>query len=312
MSEAQEKDNGAIRKIIKKKGGHGGHHGGAWKVAYADFVTAMMALFIVLWIVSQSRSTKEAIAGYFKDPSNFSKGGSPGGLQNKGSLGMLSKGGDPVVVARQPSESTPSDASEETQKPLGDKEQDRIHLEEAAEQFRQVIQRVPTLQALQGQIRIEITPEGLRVQLIEGNRDSFFDLGSSRLKPVTRQLLAAIVHEVSALPNQVIVEGHTDARPYSGSARQDYSNWELSTDRANSARRAMEEAGLRRNQISRVIGYADQHLFNPTDPFDTANRRISILVQYLTVPTQAGASSTGSKMGLPIEPVITGKLTGKG
>ncbi len=248
-------------------------------MAYADFVTAMMALFIVLWIVGQSKSVKEAVAGYFKDPSNFSKGGSPGGLQSKGSMGLLSKGGDPVVVARQASQSLAHEELEDTKKPLGDKEQDRTHLEEAAEQFRQVIQRVPTLQALQGQIRIEITNEGLRVQLIEGNRDSFFDLGSSRLKPVTRQLLAAIAHEVSKLPNQVIVEGHTDARPYSGNTRRDYSNWELSTDRANSARRAMEETGLRRNQVDRVIGYAAQHLYNPTDPLDTVNRRISILVR---------------------------------
>lgn len=307
MSEAPEKDNGGVRKIVKKRGGHGGHHGGAWKVAYADFVTAMMALFIVLWIVGQSKSTKEAVAGYFKDPSNFSKGGSPGGLQSKGSMGLLSKGGDPVVVAQQASNTIPQEESEAIPQPPGGKEQDRVHLEEAAEQFRQAIQRIPTLQALQGQIRIEITNEGLRVQLIEGNRDSFFDLGSSRLKPVTRQLLAAIAHEVSKLPNQVVVEGHTDARPYSGNTRRDYSNWELSTDRANSARRTMEEAGLRRNQVSRVIGYADQHLFNPTDPLDTANRRISILVRYLASPTEASAPSAGLRTGLPADPATKGK-----
>ncbi|HWR21577.1 MAG TPA: flagellar motor protein MotB [Verrucomicrobiae bacterium] len=307
MSEAPEQDNGGVRKIIKKRGGHGGHHGGAWKVAYADFVTAMMALFIVLWIVGQSKSTKEAIAGYFKDPSNFSKGGSPGGLQSKGSMGLLSKGGDPVMVAQQASDTIPHEELEAIQKSPEDKEQDRVHLEEAAEQFRQVIQRVPTLQALQGQIRIEITSEGLRVQLIEGNRDSFFDLGSSRLKPVTRQLLAAIAHEVSKLPNQVVVEGHTDARPYSGNTGRDYSNWELSTDRANSARRTMEEAGLRRNQVSRVIGYANQHLFNPTDPLDMANRRISILVPYLAAPAEASAPSTGLRTGLPADPATKGK-----
>ncbi|CBE68823.1 MAG: flagellar motor protein MotB [Candidatus Methylomirabilis oxygeniifera] len=307
MSEETEKNDNRPRKIVKKKGGHGGHHGGAWKVAYADFVTAMMALFIVLWIVGQSKSTKEAIAGYFKDPSNFSKGGSPGGLQSKGSIGVLSKGGDPVVVAQQASQTMSPEGSEDTQKSPEDKEQDRIHLEEAAEQFRQVIQRVPTLQALQGQIRIEITSEGLRVQLIEGNRDSFFDLGSSRLKPVTRQLLAAIAHEVAKLPNQVVVEGHTDARPYSGNTGRDYSNWELSTDRANSARRTMEEVGLRRNQVSRVIGYADQHLFNPTDPLDTANRRISILVRYLAAPTEAPAPSVGLRTDLPANPATKGK-----
>ncbi|MCZ7626189.1 MAG: flagellar motor protein MotB [Candidatus Methylomirabilis sp.] len=207
MSEAEEKESGEIRKVIKKGRGHGGHHGGAWKVAYADFVTAMMALFIVLWIVGQSKSVKEAVAGYFKDPSNFQKGGSPGGLQSKGSMGILAEGGDPIVVARQASDTAPHEESEHTKKSRVDQEQDRTHLEEAAEQFRQVVQRIPTLQALQEQIQIEITREGLRVQLIEGNRDSFFDVGSSRLKPVTRQLLAVIAQEVAKLPNQVIVEG---------------------------------------------------------------------------------------------------------
>lgn len=313
MSEAVEKDAGEPRRIVKKKGGHGsGHHGGAWKVAYADFVTAMMALFIVLWIIGQSKSVKEAVAGYFKDPSNFSKGGSPGGLQAKGSMGLLSKGGDPIVVAQQTSQSTAPKESDNTQQPLGDKEQDRLHLEEAAEQFRQVIQSMPMLQALQGQIQIEITDEGLRIQLIEGNQDSFFALGSSRLKPVTRQLLAAVVQEVVKLPNQVIVEGHTDSRPYNGNARRDYSNWELSTDRANSARRAMEEAGLRRNQIDQVSGYADQHLYNPTDPLDTANRRISILVRYLQSPTESTSRSAGSGAGQASPSIISARPIGKG
>jgi len=300
MSDAEDKDKtDGPRKIIKKSRGHGGHHGGAWKVAYADFVTAMMALFIVLWIVGQSKSVKEAVAGYFKDPSNFSKGGSPGGLHAKGSIGLLSKGGDPVVAPQQ-SQSAAGDESKETNKPLGDKEQDRTHLEEAAEQFRQVIRQVPTLQALEGQIQIEITNEGLRIQLIEGSRDSFFDLGSSRLKPITRQLLTAIAREVSKLPNQVIVEGHTDARPYGGGARRDYSNWELSTDRANSARRAMEEAKLRPHQVSKVIGYADQHLFNPTNPLDTANRRISILVRFLATSAEA-TPSAGIRTVAPVD-----------
>ncbi|MDD5558306.1 flagellar motor protein MotB [Candidatus Methylomirabilis sp.] len=296
MSDASEKENGDVRKIVKKKGGHGGHHGGAWKVAYADFVTAMMALFIVLWIVGQSKSVKEAVAGYFKDPSNFSKGGSPGGIQSKGGKGIISQGGDPVPASRQ--------EPEDTKKPPENDTLDREHLDGAAEQFKQAIQRIPTLQALRDQIRIEITNEGLRVQLIEGNRDSFFDLGSSRLKPVTRELLAAIAKEVSKLPNQVVLEGHTDARPYSYNSKPDYSNWELSTDRANSARRAIEEAGLRPNQVARVIGYADQHLLNPKDPLDTANRRISILVRYLTTSTGTTPPTTGLRIGLPIKPLV--------
>jgi len=281
MSTTSEKENdGGSRRIVKKKGGHAAHHGGAWKVAYADFVTAMMALFIVLWIVGQSKSVKEAVSGYFKDPTNFSKGGSPGGLQSKGGPALLSQGGH----------STPGSSRElEDMKPPETDTLDREHLEEAAAQFERAIQRIPTLEALKDQIRIEITNDGLRVQLIEGSRDSFFDLGSSRLKPVTRELLAAIAKEVSKLPNQVVLEGHTDARPYSNNSKPDYSNWELSTDRANSARRAIVESGLRQNQVARVIGFADQDLLNSKDPLDTANRRISILVRFLTTPTKAAA-----------------------
>lgn len=307
MSDAADKENGSVRTIVKKKGGHGGHHGGAWKVAYADFVTAMMALFIVLWIVGQSKSTKEAIAGYFKDPSNFSKGGSPGGIDSRGGAGMLSKGGDPVVVETPLRESTSSDNPEETHKPIGDEAADREHLEEAAEQFKKVIRQVPKLQALQDQIRIEITDEGLRVQLIEGSRDNFFDLGSSRLKSPTRELLATIAQEISKLPNQVIIEGHTDSRPYGNGSRRDYSNWELSTDRANSARRTMEGKGLRLDQIAQVIGYADQSLLNPNDPFDTVNRRISILVRFLEHSAQPSALS---HQPLPLTPASA--PTGRG
>ncbi|MGB4783054.1 flagellar motor protein MotB [Candidatus Methylomirabilis sp.] len=292
MSTTSEKENdGGSRRIVKKKGGHAAHHGGAWKVAYADFVTAMMALFIVLWIVGQSKSVKEAVAGYFKDPTNFSKGGSPGGLQSKGGPALLSQGGHSAPGSSQELEDM------KMQKPPEKDTLDREHLEEAAAQFERAIQRIPTLEALKDQIRIEITNEGLRVQLIEGSRDSFFDLGSSRLKPVTRELLAAIAKEVSKLPNQVVLEGHTDARPYGNNSKPDYSNWELSTDRANSARRAIVEAGLRLNQVARVIGFADQDLLNSKDPLDTANRRISILVRYLTTPTKAAA---------PFQPV-TGK-----
>lgn len=282
MSDASEKENGSARKIVKKKGGHGGHHGGAWKVAYADFVTAMMALFIVLWIVGQKPEVKSAVAGYFKDPSLFSAGG----IQSKGGKGLVTQGGD----------SAPGSGKElEDMKPPETDTSDREHLHEAAEQFKQAIQRIPSLLALQDNIRIEIINEGLRVQLIEGSRDSFFDLGSSRLKPVTRDVLAAIAKEVSKLPNKVVLEGHTDARPYGNNSKPDYSNWELSTDRANSARRAIVEAGLRPDQVARVIGFADQDLSNPKDPLDTANRRISILVRFLTPPPYRSSLLRGTR-----------------
>jgi len=237
--------------VIKKVVGHGGHHGGAWKVAYADFVTAMMALFIVLWLLSSSEKVKKAVAGYFNDPKGTAS-----------QLGTTMEGTGQVV------------------QPFSTKD-----LEKLKEKLEKEIQARPDLQKLAKQIEIKITPEGLRIELIEGKAGTFFDSGSARLSKSGQELLALLADALKALPNNLLIEGHTDAAPYSNDTS--YGNWELSADRANAARRLLQQDGVRKNQVSQVRGYADQFLRVPKDPFDPSNRRISILVknQDDTVPS---------------------------
>lgn len=230
--------------VIKKKSGHGGHHGGAWKVAYADFVTALMSLFIVLWLMGQSEQVKKAVAGYFNDP------------RGTASLLGTTMSGNGVQV-------TQDDAN-------------RQRLEQFKEKLEKEIQSKKELQKLAKQIEITITPEGLRIELLEGKNGTFYQSGSARLSDSGQELLVLLAAELKTLPNDLLIEGHTDATPYSTSA--DYSNWELSADRANSARRLMQQNGVRANQVTQVRGYADQLLRDPGNPYDPSNRRITILV----------------------------------
>jgi chemotaxis protein MotB len=230
--------------VIKKKGGgHGGHHGGAWKVAYADFVTAMMSLFIVLWLMSStSKETQKEIAGYFRDPKGVSTlhGASP-----------------------KPAE-------------INEKKDDMVVLKN---DLLKTIREINALDKLRKQIEITVTDEGLRIELLEDAKGTFFELGSSKPEPVLAELLQVLAGQLKTLPNSISIEGHTDALPYSST--NGYGNWELSTDRANVARREMQAYGIRADQISQVRGFADQRLHLPDKPFDPANRRISLVVQHL-------------------------------
>jgi chemotaxis protein MotB len=246
-----------VRIVVKKKKGHGGHHGGAWKVAYADFVTAMMALFIVLWIVGQSNAVKNAIAAYFKDPTVFTQG--------SGGAGILPDGAPKQQPI--PQASTPSDM--ETLKAEGKKIEDTISATPAFSKFKDKVQ-------------VTVTKDGLRVELVENATGLFFDVGSAQIKTETIQLLTMIAGEIGQLPNKVIIEGYTDARPYTGIG---YSNWELSTERANTARKILEEKGLKRDQILEVRGFADRNLKHPDKPLDASNRRVSILVATSQIQT---------------------------
>jgi chemotaxis protein MotB len=227
--------------VVKKKVQHGGHHGGAWKVAYADFVTAMMALFIVLWLMGASDKIKKAVAGYFNDP--------------KGTANLLgtTMSGNGISVTQ-----------DEAMKRLKQKLEEQI-------------QQQKELEKLSKQIEITITPEGLRVELLEGKDGTFYESGSARLSSSGQELLALLAGELKKLPNKLLIEGHTDATPYSNDLT--YSNWELSADRANAARRLMQQDGVRADQVSQVRGYADQMLRVKSNPFDPGNRRISILVK---------------------------------
>jgi chemotaxis protein MotB len=249
--------------IVKKgRGGHGGGHGGAWKVAYADFVTAMMAFFLVMWLLASGDNVKEAVQAYFQDPIGFNE---------KVQAGLLVGSG--IAVIPGPGQSAPP--IEITQETLLEV-QERL-MAQAAEELRESLQAIiPNFEDLEQAITIEITPEGLMIELIDGEKGNFFEIGSSVLAPRTKKILQAIAEQFGNFNNRVRIIGHTDARPYS--IRGGYSNWELSTDRANSARRVMETAGLYQGQILNVAGYADQDLKNKANPYDVTNRRISILL----------------------------------
>ena len=229
--------------IIRKKVAHGGHHGGAWKVAYADFVTAMMALFIVLWLMNTSEAVKKAIAGYFRDPSGSRTG------QGTGQAGV----GETISM----------------------KKNDMDHLKDKLED---AMKQLPQLDKLKDQVDMTVTGEGLRIELMESETGTFFDSGDARPTEPGREMLELLARETGKLPYSLLVEGHTDARPFARGGN--YTNWELSADRANSARRIMEGSGLRPNQVAEVRGFADQRLKRPDDPDNPSNRRISVIVKY--------------------------------
>lgn len=231
--------------VIKKKGGHGGHHGGAWKVAYADFVTAMMSLFIVLWLMNTSQKVRQAVAGYFNDP------------RGKTTLTGTDQSG----------------AGESL--PVTEK-----NIPELKKKIEEAIRKMNDLKALENQIQITITPEGLRIELLETKDGTFFDTGSAKLNHNGQELLEMLAGQLGSLPNRISIEGHTDAQPYA--SKDGYNNWDLSTDRANAARRVMQTSGLVENQVLEVRGYADQKLRVPSNPLDPSNRRISVIVRYLT------------------------------
>ncbi len=247
--------------VIKKKGGHGGHHGGAWKVAYADFVTAMMSLFIVLWLMGSSSKVKQAVAGYFNDPKGT-------GSQ----LGTTMTGTGETVTAAT-----------------------NDNLQKLKEKLEAEIKAKKELEKLSKQIEITITAEGLRIELLEDKNGTFYESGSAHLSSSGQELLTLLAAELKTLPNSLLIEGHTDATQYSTDAN--YSNWELSADRANSARRLLQQGGVRSDQVTQVRGYADQFLRVKSDPYDPSNRRISILVKNASDGTPPPNIKNGELVG---------------
>jgi len=248
-------DQVPVRKVIIRRGHGGGHHGGAWKVAYADFVTTMMALFIVLWIVGQGASVREAIAKYFRDPGVFQHGGKESVVA--GGAGILPDQQAP------PQEGSAASSEEKT-------------LQDAAAEIRALLENSRIPYSLREQIKIEVTVEGLRIELAEREGSPFFQVGSAVVLDSVRPILRDLAVVLTRLPNHITVEGHSDSRTYASPV---YTNWELSSDRANSARRLLEAAGLGGRRIDRVVGYADNLLSVPSDPLDPRNRRITIIVR---------------------------------
>lgn len=261
--------------IIKKKkrGGHGGHHGGAWKVAYADFVTAMMAFFLVMWIISQSRSVKAAVAGYFREPGIFDQQKSNGVIP----------GGEMSLAPNQARKEPAPDKLIEEQKKI---------LEKAAQRIKGLLAQSPELKGLQKQIEFQVTEEGLRIELLEGEKPTFFASGSAQLAPGTDHVLSLIAAELGKLPNHVLIEGHTDSQPYAST--NGYSNWELSADRANAARRTMEKNGLRAKQMTGIRGFADTSLRVVGKPLDPRNRRVSVVVKNILKESDLSSALLGA------------------
>jgi len=246
--------------IRKGRAHHGGHHGGAWKVAYADFVTAMMAFFLVMWLVAQSPDVKANVAGYFRDPGVF---------EFERSNGMLA-GGTPGME--------PGMAPEAMAKPdPAALLRERQVLQSAAGHIREQLMQAPGIATLRDQIEFTLTSEGLRIELIERAGSSFFDSGSALLRGESIRILTIIAGELGKLANDLAVEGHTDRRAYANG--NGYGNWELSSDRANSARREMERGGLKPGQVQTVRGFAATQLHRKDDPLDPRNRRVSIVVR---------------------------------
>lgn len=300
MSEQNDELQAPIIKKVKKVSG-GGHHGGAWKVAYADFVTAMMAFFLLMWLLNVTTSEqKDAISNFF-DPSHpkiSDRVSGAGGILAGTSIateGAMSNTRDPVV-SQPPSTPTTGSVSSNQEndgkkRPVKRKSEQRSTRErflaalkrqeekkfrEVAEQLKQAIENNPELAEFSKNLMIDITPEGLRIQLVDQDGKTMFPSGSARLYDHARQLIAEISKLAIPLQNKISVRGHTDGVPYRSGAA--YTNWELSADRANSSRRALLDDNIPSDRLSDIQGRADkEHLF-PEDPRDPRNRRISILL----------------------------------
>ncbi len=291
--------------MARRKPEHG-HHGGAWKVAYADFVTAMMALFIVLWILSSSQETQAAVASYFRHPRIFKSGGTgflteEGMVEYRSSVERIREAaqgaerGEPEAEPdappgppAEPGELERSGAGDAPGTPEGAGARGAAgphggdQLGDSARQLERALRATPQLRALAQQVSIAFVPEGLRIQVADAEEVPLFQLGSPAPTGNAQEILTAIARVLAPLPNAILVEGHTDARPYAGQG--DYTNWELSGERANAARRVLEAQGVDPRRIASVVGYADRRLLFPDDPTSPRNRRISVIIVEGTEP----------------------------
>jgi chemotaxis protein MotB len=308
MAEAQSNERPLIIKKVKK-GGHGGHHGGSWKVAYADFVTAMMAFFLLLWLLNATtEEQKKGIAEYFAptiaQPSSSGSGGVLGGqtIETEGAMVANKTSPSVSVVLEEPGVTDPieepededfnraaatefdEDAEEEgdaanvTEAAARERiaAQEEEQFREAEHQIRQAIQDIPDIQELAQNLIIDRTPEGLRIQIVDQDKLSMFPRGSSTMVEQAQKLMDLVAKVVERMPNQVAITGHTDSTPFSNSTS--YTNWELSTDRANASRRALVAAGVPESRIETVVGKADHEPLIAEDPASPQNRRISIVL----------------------------------
>jgi len=272
-----------IKKITKRK--HGGHHGGSWKVAYADFVTAMMAFFLLMWLLnSTSETQKQQLSEFFEDPILFMENKKVGGRPSIVDFGGL------IRTSETPITETKDEITDFDRDKLAEKieKEKLLSLKYAIDN---AIADSLVLSDFKEQLKLELTPEGLRIQIIDEENRSMFDIGSSHLTEHAYLILEELGTLLNQVPNRVSISGHTDATPFSDS-NSNYSNWELSTDRANSARRAFLEAGMPKEKIGRVVGLASSVLLDKEDPFNDINRRISIMVLNKKTSESIGLNSS--------------------
>ncbi|MCV4262313.1 flagellar motor protein MotB [Pseudomonas capsici] len=306
-----ENNQPIIVKRVKRFGG--GHHGGAWKIAFADFATAMMAFFLVLWLLSAATPEQLiAVAGYFKDPVGFTDSGSPYVIDLGGSPEMSPNQTLNPEVKTTPSPDTVPIESDTSESKAEQVEQERLEM--LLQELQNKVEENPQLQKFKDQILFEITQDGLRIQIMDADNRPMFDSGSARLKPYFEDILLAMADTIRTVPNKTSISGHTDAKPYVGSG--EFGNWELSANRANAARRALLAGGYPDSQVARVVGYASSALYDREHPFNPVNRRIDIVV--LTKKAQqriegdqntGGAPQTAPAPAAPAAPGAPGAST---
>jgi chemotaxis protein MotB len=268
--------------IVKriKKGGHG-HHGGAWKIAYADFVTAMMAFFLLMWLLgSTTKGDLSGISDYFKTPLKAALMGGSGA----GDATSLIKGGGTDLTRKTGQVNQRVEGKKKTGVVVNEEEVEKMLMLQEGERLKvlkkeieEVIEKNDTLAQFRNQLLIDITTEGLRIQMVDEKNRPMFAIGSSQLQPYTKEILREIGKVLNEVDNRITISGHTDASPYSGGERG-YSNWELAADRSNTARRELLSGGMEEHRIARVIGLGSAVLLDPSDPFNPINRRVSIIV----------------------------------
>ncbi|MEH6685994.1 MAG: flagellar motor protein MotB [Halopseudomonas sabulinigri] len=271
-----------VKRISRKAAGH---HGGSWKIAFADFAVAMMAFFLVMWLITVATPEQlRDISGYFNDPVGFSEGGTPY---------PIDLGGSPQVSPERTlnKEQDPQDEDMLDEAAAKDvaAQAEQFELEMLLQELQNQIDEEPVLQRFKDQILIEITQDGLRIQIVDAENRPMFASGSAELQPYFEEILLALSDTIAKVPKKISISGHTDSEPFRG--RRGYGNWELSSDRANAARRTLLVAGYPEPQVARVVGYADSALFDRADPFSATNRRIDIVVLNHQAETQLRESA---------------------
>ncbi|TBU87272.1 flagellar motor protein MotB [Phytopseudomonas dryadis] len=293
-----------VKKVV------GGHHGGAWKIAFADFATAMMAFFMVMWLMSSATpEQKKLISGYFKDPIGFSESASPY---------VIDLGGSPTPSPDRTLNDLPQDApGDQADVDIQDQseldaekaeamteELERERLELLLQELQNKVEENPQLQRFKDQILFEITQDGLRIQIVDAENRPMFALGSAQLQPYFEDILLAMADTIKAVPNKISISGHTDAKPFAGAGG--FGNWELSANRANAARRVLIAGGYDDEQVARVVGYASSALFDRDDPFNPVNRRIDITVltkkAQRTIEGEQGGANGAAEQSPPDTP----------